>query len=110
MTDDFSRWAQEHVSERFVVFESATILEKPQLKGFGDKIILVDSSVETRLERACLRDSASRENISARMRNQNMMNSISKGEIEADVDAVVRNDGSLDDLRMNTVKVIENLF
>ena len=69
-----------------------------------------DSSVETRLERACLRDSASRENISARMRNQNMMNSISKGEIEADVDAVVRNDGSLDDLRMNTVKVIENLF
>ena len=110
LTDDFSRWAQEHVSERFVVFESATILEKPQLKGFGDKIILVDSSVETRLERACLRDSASRENISARMRNQNMMNSISKGEIEADVDAVVRNDGSLDDLRMNTVKVIENLF
>jgi hypothetical protein len=38
------------------------------------------------------------------------MNSISRGEIEADVDAVVRNDGSLDDLRMNTVKVIENLF
>ena len=110
LTDDFVRWSREHVSERFVVFESATILEKPQLKGFGDKTVIVDSSVETRLERACRRDSATRESISARMRNQKLMNSISEGETEADVDAVIRNDGSLDDLRVNTVKVIEKLF
>lgn len=110
LTDDFRYWSQNHDSESVVVFESATILEKPQLKGFGDKTVLVDSSVETRLERACRRDSATRESVSARMRNQKLMNSISDGETAADVDAVIRNDGSLDDLRMNTVKVIENLF
>jgi dephospho-CoA kinase len=93
-----------------VVFESATILEKPELKGFGDKVVLVDSLVETRLERACLRDSAPRESIYARMLNQKMMNSISDGEMKAEVDAVIHNLGTLSDLRYSTIRVIKELY
>lgn len=110
LMDDFNAWADKHAGDRFVVFESATVLEKPEFKGFGDKVILVDSLVETRLERACLRDSAPRESIYARMLNQKMMNSISDGETEPDVDAVIHNLGTLSDLRFSTIRVIRELY
>ena len=110
LMEDFKLWAEEHVDERFVVFESATLLEKPEFKGFGDKVVLVDSLVETRLERACRRDSASRENIYARMLNQKLMNSISDGEINPDVDAVIHNLGTLSDLKYSTIRVIKELY
>ena len=110
LMEDFKLWAEEHVGEPFVVFESATLLEKPEFKGFGDKVVLVDSLVETRLERACRRDSASRENIYARMLNQKLMNSISDGEINPDVDAVIHNLGTLSDLKYSTIRVIKELY
>lgn len=110
LMDDFRSWAEGYADDRFVVFESATILEKPELKGFGDKVVLVDSLVETRLERACLRDSAPRESIYARMLNQKMMNSISDGEMKAEVDAVIHNLGTLSDLRYSTIRVIKELY
>lgn len=110
LMDDFRSWAEGYAEDRFVVFESATILEKPELKGFGDKVVLVDSLVETRLERACLRDSAPRESIYARMLNQKMMNSISDGEMKAEVDAVIHNLGTLSDLRYSTIRVIKELY
>ncbi len=110
LLEDFGFWTRHYADDRFVVFESATILEKPQFKGFGDKIVLVDSLVETRLERACRRDSASRESICARMQNQRMMNSISNGEIEAETDAVIYNSGTLSDLKTEVIRVINELF
>lgn len=110
LIEDFHMWAGKYKDDRFVVFESATILEKPQFKGFGDKVVLVDSLVETRLERACARDSAPRESIYARMLNQKMMNSISDGEIEPEVDAVIHNLGTLSDLRLHAVRVINELY
>lgn len=110
LTEDFKAWSETYEEDRFVVFESATILEKPQLKGFWDKAILVDSGIETRLERACLRDNAPRESIYARMQNQKMMNSISEGETEPDVDAVIHNTGTLTDLKDNVMKVINELY
>ena len=110
LMEDFKLWSEEHVDEPFVVFESATLLEKPEFKGFGDKVVLVDSLVETRLERACRRDSASRENIYARMLNQKLMNSISDGEINPDVDAVIHNLGTLSDLKYSTIRVIKELY
>lgn len=110
LMDDFRSWAEGYADDRFVVFESATILEKPELKGFGDKVVLVDSLVETRLERACLRDSAPRESIYARMLNQKMMNSISDGEMKPEVDAVIHNLGTLSDLRYSTIRVIKELY
>ena len=110
LMDDFRSWAEGYADDRFVVFESATILEKPELKGFGDKVVLVDSLVETRLERACLRDSVPRESIYARMLNQKMMNSISDGEMKPEVDAVIHNLGTLSDLRYSTIRVIKELY
>ena len=110
LMDDFKLWAAGYADDRFVVFESATVLEKPEFKGFGDKVVLVDSLVETRLERACLRDSAPRESIYARMLNQKMMNSISDGEMIPDVDAVIHNLGTLSDLRYSTIRVIRKLY
>jgi dephospho-CoA kinase len=110
LMDDFRSWAEGYADDRFVVFESATILEKPELRGFGDKVVLVDSLVETRLERACLRDSAPRESIYARMLNQKMMNSISDGEMKPEVDAVIHNLGTLSDLRYSTIRVIKELY
>lgn len=110
LMDDFRSWAEGYADDRFVVFESATILEKPELQGFGDKVVLVDAMVETRLERACLRDSAPRESIYARMLNQKMMNSISDGEMKPEVDAVIHNLGTLSDLRYSTIRVIKELY
>ncbi len=110
LIEDFEDWKAGYADDRFVVFESATVLEKTEFKGFGDKVILVDSLVDTRLERACLRDSAPRESIYARMLNQKMMNSISEGETEPEVDAVIHNLGTLSDLRFSTIRVIKELF
>lgn len=110
LVEDFEAWAQQYSDSRFVVFESATVLEKPEFKGFGDKIVLVDSLVETRLERACMRDSAPRESVYARMLNQRMMNSISDGELQPEVDAVIHNLGTLKDLKYSTLRVINELY
>lgn len=110
LMDDFRVWTEDYADDRFVVFESATILEKPEFQGFGDKVVLVDALVETRLERACLRDSAPRESIYARMLNQKMMNCISDGNMKADVDAVIHNLGTLSDLRYSTIRVINELY
>lgn len=110
LVEDFEAWAQQYSDTRFVVFESATVLEKPEFRGFGDKVVLVDSLVETRLERACMRDSAPRESVYARMLNQRMMNSISDGELQPEVDAVIHNLGTLTDLKYSTIRVINELY
>ena len=110
LIEDFSTWAKNYEDDRFVVFESATILEKPDLAGFGDKVILVDSLFETRLERACRRNSVPRESVYARMMNQKMMNGISCGEIEPEVDAVIHNLGTLSDLKYCVIRTIKELY
>ena len=110
LIEDFHSWAKKYEDDRFVVFESATILEKPELAGFGDKVILVDSLFETRLERACKRNSVPRESVYARMMNQKMMNGISCGEIEPEVDAVIHNLGTLSDLKYSVIRTIKELY
>ena len=110
LIEDFHSWAKKYEDDRFVVFESATILEKPELAGFGDKVILVDSLFETRLERACKRNSVPRESVYARMMNQKMMNGISCGEIEPEVDAVIQNLGTLSDLKYSVIRTIKELY
>lgn len=110
LMDDFGSWSRKYDDDRFVVFESATVLEKPQFKGFGDKVILVDASMEARLDRACLRDSAPRESIYSRMLNQKLMNDVSEGKAMPAVDAVIHNYGSLSDLRSSTIRAIGSLY
>ena len=50
LMEDFEAWSKAYSEDTFVVFESATILEKQELKGFGDKVILVDAQMQTRLK------------------------------------------------------------
>lgn len=108
LMDDFNAFAG-NCGDEYVVFESATVLEKPQFEGFGDKVILVDAPFETRLERACLRDGADREKVLARMRNQKLMNALSDGMEDPRIDCVILNDGTLEDLVRRTQMVINSL-
>ena len=110
LMEDFGRWSRDHDSDRFVVFESATILEKPQFEGFADKVIVVDAPFQVRLERACRRDGLSEDAVRSRMINQVLMNRMSEGIISDGVDAVIMNDGDMDDLHKQTVMAVNELF
>ena len=109
LLDDFRSFAGT-CGEDIVVFESATVLEKPQFKGFGDKVILVDAPFEVRLERACRRDGAEREKVLARMRNQKLMNELSEGMEDPRIDCKILNDSSLDELERRTKIAINSLI
>ena len=109
MMDDFASFAG-NCGERVVVFESATVLEKPQFEGFGDKIVLVDAPFEVRLERACRRDGADPEKVLARMHNQKLMNELSAGGEDPRIDCRIVNDCSLDELVCRTKIAINSLI
>lgn len=66
--DDFDRWAMEQEGD-YVVLESAILFEA-HLEDRVDDVVAVMAPAELRLERAMLRDGASREQIESRMRNQ----------------------------------------
>lgn len=109
LMEDFLAFAGNSGSP-FVVFESATILEKPQFDGFGDKVILVDAPVSMRMERACRRDGADREAVNARMANQKKMNALSEGAKDPRIDAVIVNDGSIAILEQKIEIIMSDLF
>lgn len=109
LMEDFQSFAGS-CGEDIVVFESATVLEKSQFDGFGDKIILVDAPFETRLERACRRDGSAREEVLARMLNQKLMNDLSSGAVDPRIDCVIINDGTLEDLESRTGNAINSLI
>lgn len=108
MMSDFQEYAEN--SGNIIIFESATVLEKPQFDGFGDKVILVDAPRETRIERACARDWLSREAVLARMDAQKLMNALSDGAACARIDETIMNDGSADDLLEAVKDVMERLL
>ncbi len=106
---DFKSFA-ESVGENVIIFESATVLEKPFFDGFGDKVILVDAPYEMRLERACRRDGADRSKVEARMANQKQMNLLSEGHIDPRIDAVITNDAGFDELEDRTDKILKQIL
>ena len=108
MMSDFREFAEN--SGNIIIFESATVLEKPQFDGFGDKVILVDAPRETRIERACARDGLSREAVLARMDAQKLMNAVSEGAVCSRIDEIIMNDGSADDLLEAVKGVMERLL
>lgn len=66
---DFLRWVDAHSRSPVVAIESAILCES----GFHtlvDSILLVDAPLEVRLQRAMLRDGASRQQVMARMARQ----------------------------------------
>ncbi len=105
LIDDFRLFADRHSDEKIIIFESATVLEKPQFAGFGDMTVLVDAPYSIRLERACGRDGAKREEVIARMANQKLMNSLSEGHADPRIDAVIMNCSDIDDLKIKVLSL-----
>ncbi len=96
-------------SGNIIIFESATVLEKPQFAGFGDKVILVDAPFDLRLERACRRDGADRDAVLARMKGQKLMNALSDGLSDERIDEIIINNGSVEDLVVAVKGVMDRL-
>lgn len=108
LMDDFRSFA-ELVHDSYVVFESATILEKPQFNGFGDVVVLVDAPFDIRLKRAMKRDGGNEASIRARMNNQVLMNRISAGEKDDRIDYILDNSSSLDHLDSQISDMIKKI-
>jgi len=116
MESDFKSFS---AGARFAVFESATVLEKPYFNKFGDRIVLVDAPLRTRLMRACKRDNVSQEMVMRRIEAQPLMNTFSealengtfRSLPQADrIDAIISNTGDFDFLEEQTDKFIENIM
>lgn len=107
LTDDFNAFLKRNHDEAVVIFESATILEKPYFEGFGDKIILVDAPFEIRLQRACTRDGISEDAVRARMANQELMNRLSEGVTDPRIDLVIMNDGTAEELEHKIAALLQ---
>lgn len=66
---DFLRWADAHSRSPVVAIESAILCESG-FHALVDSILLVDAPLEVRLQRAMLRDGASRQQVMTRMARQ----------------------------------------
>ena len=108
MIADFNDFASS--SGNIIIFESATVLEKPQFKGFADKVILVDAPFDVRLDRACRRDGTTREQVIARMQGQKLMNEFSEGLVPVHVDEIIMNNGTVEDLKVAVKEVMDRLL
>ena len=106
LVKDFERWQSGCCSD-VVVFESATILEKPYFKGFGDVVVIVDAPLEMGIERAMARDGATREGVISRVERQKLMNDISDGRNVPEDAYICRNEGSLSQLSSRLKEIIE---
>ena len=109
LISDFEQWKSEQGTE-YVILESATILEKPSLKGVGDITVLVDAPLGVRASRAAARDSVSEEEILRRMSKQPLMNSLSLIGEYPDVDVVIINDSTEAEMQEKLRKMAENLL
>lgn len=98
LTEDFLLWKSVHEECSFTVLESATILEKPQLVGMGDIVVLIDAPLDVRTGRAACRDGVSESSVRQRMSRQKLMNDISTGEAEGPIDFMILNSGTIQDL------------
>lgn len=107
--EDFESYCEGAGDDDVVIFESATVLEKPYFEGFGDKVLLIDAPFEVRLERACSRGTASRESVMARMNAQKLMNELSEGRVDPRIDCVVLNDGSVECLEHRLLNAMKNI-
>ena len=97
LIDDFNSWMSGITDDLPVVFESATVLEKPQFTGFGDFTVLVDAPYDLRLSRASERD-GDKVKVESRMSLQVLMNRLSEGCEDKRIDYVLDNSGTKDEL------------
>lgn len=109
LSEDFEEWKKLHADKEVVILESATILEKPELSGMGDLILLIDAPVDVRLSRAVCRDGVSVEQVRSRMTHQTMMNEISEGNLQPCVDRVIINADSPEIFMQKLKEFAENI-
>lgn len=88
-----------------VIFESATALDKPDFPKLWDKCIWVDAPEELRVERVLARDNCSREQVMSRIRLQSPLEAH-----RSEVDAVILNDCSLQDLPMRVRSALSSII
>lgn len=93
LAEDFARW-KAGMQADFVVFESATALDKPEFPRIWDRCLWVDAPEEIRIQRVISRDACSREAVISRLRLQSPL------EVHrSEVDWVIENDCPLGELR-----------
>lgn len=95
---DFMAW-KDSLDCQAAAMESAIAAGLDVFKGVFDFTLLVDAPLEMRIERACRRDSSSREAVARRVANQVMDVSVA--------DAVIVNDASLEELHSRTDAALE---
>jgi len=101
--EDFLQWREAHADAPFVVLESAVILSAPGFGDLADFVVLVQADPALRLSRAVRRDASDPAQVRSRMDAQ--------APVDPDgVDAVIRNDGTLEELRARVGEVFEPLF
>ena len=106
LTCDFEEWKRRQGSVDFVILESATILEKPALKGMWDILILIDAPLELRRARAAARDGVSEDVSARRMQSQKLMNEVSQGRVIPQADVVILNDSTESELQEKLQKYV----
>lgn len=108
LADDFKSWLERTASKSdapFAVFESATALDKPDFPKVWDRCLWVDAPEELRIERVMERDHCTREQVLGRLRLQQGIETH-----RADIDAVVVNDCSLEELEDRVKMTIKALI
>lgn len=106
LKEDFRLWKSEVADDTRIVFESATVLEKPQFEGFGDMVVLVNAPLALRKKRAMQRD-ADPESVEARMALQPLMNRLSEGSVDKRIDHVIDNSADLAALEIEIERFIK---
>lgn len=92
LMEDFDSWKKINADNKYLVLESATILEKPSLLGMGDLIMVVDAPLQMRIDRAVSRDGVPEKAVRERVASQKLMNEISEGRVPENIDFVIKND------------------
>lgn len=108
LADDFRAWLKGVSSDSdvpFAIFESATALDKPDFPKIWDRCLWVDAPEELRIERVMERDHCSREQVLGRIRLQQGID-----EHRADIDELIFNDCSLDELKGRVKQAIKSLM
>lgn len=67
--EDFDNWCKMHFDQKYIIMESAIIIETNYYKNF-DKIILVSAPLELCIKRIMKRDNLSQNTIKERLKNQ----------------------------------------
>lgn len=109
LMDDFRLFMKLHQDAAYIVFESATVLEKPQFDGFGDFVVLVDAPKDLRMMRAMERDSVPESKVAERMDKQILMNHLSEGGEDDRINFRIINDSSKEILHERVAELMEKL-